>query len=106
MSNEDDSDWYEEKRKQLKKTRCPRITRVTRSMEVEKGKDPNAPRKACLCRYCGSMLAERRSSQTILASVPQIFTRRQTRSGRECPMRMNRSGMVRVRIPEGNMKKP
>uniref|UniRef100_U3FIU7 FACT complex subunit SSRP1 n=1 Tax=Callithrix jacchus TaxID=9483 RepID=U3FIU7_CALJA len=91
-SNEGDSDRDEKKRKQLKKAKMAK-DRKSRKKPVEgrrRAKTPMPPRGPCLPTCCGSMPAERRSSQTILASVSRIFPRRLARSGRECPKRRKR----------------
>ena len=58
------------------------------------------PRGPCLPTCCGSMPAERRSSQTIWASVSQISPWRQARSRRECPRRRKRSGITRLKAED------
>uniref|UniRef100_A0A8C8Z5P1 FACT complex subunit SSRP1 n=1 Tax=Prolemur simus TaxID=1328070 RepID=A0A8C8Z5P1_PROSS len=89
-SNEGDSDRDEKKRKQLKKAKMAKDRKSRKKPMEVKAKTPMPPRGPCLPTCCGSMPVERRSSQTTLASVSQIFPRRQARSGRECPKRRKR----------------
>ena len=105
-SNDGDSDWDETKRKQLKTAETVKDHNgLKKSVEVEKGKVLNAPKRHMSAYMLCSMLLERRSSLPILASVSWIFPRRHTRSGRGCPRRRKRSGIARLRIPEENIWK-
>uniref|UniRef100_A0A2K5F5S6 FACT complex subunit SSRP1 n=1 Tax=Aotus nancymaae TaxID=37293 RepID=A0A2K5F5S6_AOTNA len=92
-SNEGDSDRDEKKRKQLKKAKMAKDRKSRKKgirFTFSCPPTPMPPRGPCLPICCGSMPAERRSSQTILASVSRIFPRRPARSGRECPKRRKR----------------
>lgn len=90
-SIEGDGDWSEKEDTAAKGHMARNYNGHRKLVEVE-GRDPTVS-KGPMSVHVWLNLAERRSSQTTLASVSQTFPRRQTVSGRECP---EKKGGVRL----------
>lgn len=90
-SIEGDGDWSEKEETAAKGQMAKNHNGHRKLVEME-GRDPTVSKRP-MSVHVWLNLAERGSSQPILASVSQIFPRRQTVSGKECP---EKKGGVRL----------
>lgn len=85
-SIEGDGDWSETEETAAKGQMAKKHNGHRKLVEVEKGREPTVSRRPRSV-HVWLNLAERRSSQTIWASVSQIFPRRQTVPERDAQKR-------------------
>ena len=106
-SNDGDSDREEKKRRQPKKAKMAKDRKSRKKpLDVKKGKDPNAPKRPMSAYMLWLSASREKIKLDHRVSASPTSPRRRARPGRECPRRRRRSGIARLRMPGGNMKKP
>ena len=105
-SNDGDCDREEKKRRQLKKAKMAKARKSRKKpLDVKKGKDPTAPKRPMSAYMLWLSASREKIKVDHRVSASPTSPRRRARPGRECPRR-RRSGIARLRMPGGNMKKP